>query len=139
MKVNKIIRTILASLMLAIIISFQPAIAHKVTEVEIQELHRSPIAGVEGKEMLVVRLKAPPGWVTAKHLHPGALYVFVLSGELTMILENGETATMKAGEFGAEPMNVAMIGKNPSATKAVDALVFQVADIGKPLMLNVDQ
>ncbi len=139
MKVNKIIRTILASLMLAIIISFQPSIAHKVTEVEIQELHRSPIAGVEGKEMLVVRLKAPPGWVTANHLHPGALYVFVLSGELTMILEDGETATMKAGEFGAEPMNVAMIGKNPSATKAVDALVFQVADIGKPLMVNVDQ
>ncbi len=138
MKVNKIIRTILASLMLAIIISFQPSIAHKVTEVEIQELHRSPIAGVEGKEMLVVRLKAPPGWVTANHLHPGALYVFVLSGELTMILEDGETATMKAGEFVAEPMNVAMIGKNPSATKAVDALVFQVADIGKPLMVNVE-
>jgi quercetin dioxygenase-like cupin family protein len=138
MKVNKVIRTILASLMLAVIISFQPAIAHKVTEVEIQELHRSPIAGVEGKEMLVVRLKAPPGWVTANHLHPGALYLFMLSGELTIILDDGETTTIKAGEFAAEPMNVAMIGKNPSATKAADALIFQVADIGKPLMVNVE-
>ncbi len=139
MKTNNIIRTILASLVSVGIMSFQPAIAHEtITEVSIQELHRAPIAGVEDKEMLVVRLKAPPGWVTANHLHPGALYLFMLSGELTIILDDGETTTIKAGEFAAEPMNVAMIGKNPSATKAADALIFQVADIGKPLMVNVE-
>ena len=55
-----------------------------------------------------------------------------------MILGDGETVTMNAGDFGAEPMNVSMIGKNPSATKGVDALLFQVADIGKPLMVKVD-
>ena len=63
--------------------------------------------------------------------------MYVLKGELTVELE-GETKTFKAGELYPEDINVAMVGKNLSGTDGLELLVFQVGDIGKPLMIKVN-
>lgn len=98
MKTNKLIKIVLASFMLMGIVSFQAANAQEyVPKVAKQKLHQAPLPGAEGKEMTVVHFAIPPGYVGGKHMHPGPVFVYVLEGELTVVLEGG-TKTFKASQ-----------------------------------------
>ena len=69
-------------------------------------------------------------------MHPGSVFVYVLEGELTIALD-GKTKIFKAGELYPEEINSAMVARNLSATDDIELLVFQVGDIGKPMMIKV--
>jgi quercetin dioxygenase-like cupin family protein len=118
--------------------SFQVANAAEVyvSKAKVKTLHKAPLHGVEGKEMVVKHFGLPAEFVGGKHMHPGPVFVYVLEGELTVELAS-ETKTFKAGELYAEDINTAMVGKNLSATDDLEILVFQVGDVGKPMMLKV--
>ncbi len=102
----------------------------------VKTLHQAELPGVEGKEMIVKHFALPSGFVGGKHMHPGPVFVYVLEGELTVKLA-GETKTFKVGELYPENINTAMVGKNLSVTDDLELLVFQVGDIGKPMMIKV--
>ncbi len=138
MKANYIIRTVLASFILTGIVNFQAASAQEyVPKVTKKKLHQAPLPGAEGKEMMVVHFAIPPGYVGGKHMHPGPVFLYVLEGELTVVLD-GETKTFKAGEMYPEDVNTAMVGKNLSSSDDLEILVFQVGEICKPMMIKVD-
>jgi len=138
MKANYIIRTILASFIITGIVNFQAASAQEyVPKVAKKKLHQAPLPGAEGKEMTVVHLAIPPGYIGGKHMHTGPVFVYVLEGELTVVLD-GETKTFKTGEMYPEDIDNAMVGKNLSASDDLEILVFQVGEIGKPMMIKVE-
>ncbi|MFT4651210.1 MAG: quercetin dioxygenase-like cupin family protein [Polaribacter sp.] len=138
MKSNYIVSTLLASFLLTGIVSFQATAAEEyVVKAQKQLLHKAPLAGAEGKEMTVVHFAFPPGFVSAKHIHPGPVFVYVLEGEFTVDVD-GVTQTIKAGELYPEKLNAAMVAKNLSSTDNLEVLVFQVGTIGKPMMLKAD-
>ena len=138
MKASYIIKALLASFILTGIVNIQAASAQEyVPKATKKILHQAPLPGVEGKEMTVVHFGIAAGFVGGKHMHPGPVFVYVLEGELTVELD-GETKTFKAGELYPEDMNSAMIGKNLSSTDDLEILVFQVGDIGKPMMIKVE-
>ena len=128
----------LASAILFGMASFQAADAQEyIPKAQVKTLHQAPLPGMEGKEMVVKHMGLAPKFVGGKHMHPGPVFVYVLEGELTVALE-GETKTFKTGELYAEDINAAMVGKNLSATDDLEILVFQVGDIGKPMMIKVE-
>lgn len=128
----------LASALLLVMASFQTIASEEyVPKVQAKTLHKAPLHGVEGKEMIVKHFAMPAKYVGSKHIHPGPVFVYVLEGELTVELEGG-TKTFKAGELYPEDINASMVGKNLSATDDLEILVFQVGDIGKPMMLKVE-
>jgi quercetin dioxygenase-like cupin family protein len=137
-KTKRLISTVLASAMLFGMASFQAANAAEVyvSKAKVKTLYQAPLHGVAGKEMVVKHFGLPSEFVGGKHLHPGPVFVYVLEGELTVELAS-ETKTFKAGELYAEDINAAMVGKNLSTTDDLEILVFQVGDIGKPMMLKV--
>ena len=137
-KTKRLLSTALASAVLFGMASFQVANAAEVyvSKAKVKTLHKAPLQGVEGKEMVVKHFGLPAEFVGGKHMHPGPVFVYVLEGELTVELAS-ETKTFKAGELYAEDINAAMVGKNLSATDDLEILVFQVGDIGKPMMLKV--
>jgi quercetin dioxygenase-like cupin family protein len=108
-----------------------------VSKAQKKVLHQAPLPGVEGKEMTVGHFAVPAGFIGGKHMHPGPVFVYVLEGELTVELE-GETKTFKAGELYPEDIDATMVGKNLSASDDLEFLVFQVGDIGKPMMIKVE-
>ena len=108
-----------------------------IPKVQQKVLYQGPIEGVDGKEMTVAHFGIPPGYVGEKHIHPGSVFVYVLEGELTVELA-GETKTFRQGELYPEDINAAMVGKNASASDDLEILVFQVGDIGKPMMIKVE-
>ncbi len=135
---KRLLSTALASAVLFGMASFQAANAAEiyVSKAKVKTLHKAPLQGVEGKEMVVKHFGLPSEFVGGKHMHPGPVFVYVLEGELTVELAS-DTKTFKAGELYAEDINAAMVGKNLSTTDDLELLVFQVGDIGKPMMLKV--
>lgn len=117
--------------------SFQTMAAEEhISKAQKKVLHQASLPGVEGKEMTVAHFAFSPGFVGGKHMHPGPVFVYVLEGELTVDL-GSETKTFKAGELYAEDIDTAMVAKNLSTTDDLEILVFQVGDIGKPMMIKV--
>ncbi len=135
-KSNYLLSVALASGISIGLSSFQVADAQEyVSKARAKKLYQAPLQGVAGKEMTVKHFSVPSKFVGGKHSHPGPVFVYVLEGELTVELE-GETKTFKAGELYAEDIDATMIGKNLSATDHLEFLVFQVGDIGKPMMIK---
>ncbi len=108
-----------------------------VPKVTVQKLHQGELPGMDGKEMTVKHMAIPPGYIGGKHIHTGPVFVYVLEGVLTVDTENG-TESYGAGELYPEPMGVTMKGRNVSASDDLEILVFQVGDIGKPMMVKVE-
>ena len=137
-KIERLLSIALASAILVGMTCFHSEVAAEeyVSKAKVQTLYEAPLQGVEGKEIVVKHFELPPKFVGGKHMHPGPVFVYVLKGELTVELENG-ARTYKTGELYPEEINTAMVGKNISGTDDLEILVFQVGDIGKPIMIKV--
>ncbi len=103
---------------------------------EVTKLLRVPLAGVEGKVVIIKHFSLPPGFVGGKHFHPGPVFVYVLEGELTVETDAG-IETVSAGKLYVEELRQTMVGKNLSTTDAAEIVVFQIGDEGKPMMIKV--
>jgi quercetin dioxygenase-like cupin family protein len=126
-----------ASTVLAGMLSFQAIASEEyVPKVNAKTLYKAPLQGVEGKEVVVKHFGIPPKFVGGKHVHPGPVFVYVLEGEFTVETADG-TKTFRAGELYPESINEAMVGRNLSGTDDLELLVFQVGEIGKPMMIKV--
>lgn len=108
-----------------------------VPEAETVEHHQAPLAGVEGKEVVVKELTLPPGFEGGRHQHTGPVFVYVVEGELTIETDEGEQ-TFGAGELYPEPLDVVMRGKNVSADAPTRIVVFQVNDAGEVMMKKAE-
>ena len=108
-----------------------------VPKVNVQTLHQGELPGIDGKEMTVKHMAIPPGYIGGKHMHTGPVFVYVLEGVLTVETESG-TASYGVGELYPEPLSAVMQGRNLSASDDLELLVFQVGEIGKPMMVKVE-
>jgi quercetin dioxygenase-like cupin family protein len=104
---------------------------------EVKTLVQGPLAGVEGKEVIVKQFTLPPGHVGGRHFHPGPVFVYVLEGALD-IETGGKVQTVRAGELYQEPLRQVMQARNTSTSEGVKLVVFQVGDAGKPMMVKAD-
>ena len=136
-KTRYLLSAVLASAFLAGVAGSQ-ALADEeyISKARSKILYKAPLQGVQGKEMVVKHFSLPPKFVGGKHMHPGPVFVYVLEGEFTIETAKG-IKTFRAGELYPEEINAAMVAKNMSATDDIELLVFQVGDIGKPMMIKV--
>lgn len=139
---NRNFATVLAaSALLAGVSAFSGATAQQDTEyvpkVIAKTLHDAPLPGAEGKVMIVKHFAIPPGYVGGKHYHPGPVYVYVLEGVLDVETESGKVS-IGQGELYPEELNSVMQARNLSTENDLEILVFQVGDVGKPMMVKAD-
>ncbi|MEJ2333868.1 MAG: cupin domain-containing protein [Desulfobulbaceae bacterium] len=99
-------------------------------------LVETPLAGVEGKTVIIKHFEFPPGHVGGWHTHSGPVFVYVLEGEITIDTENTERRTITVGELYQEPIGTKMQARNLSATEPTKIIVFQVSEEGKPMMIE---
>jgi quercetin dioxygenase-like cupin family protein len=105
---------------------------------EIKTLVQKPIPGVEGKQLTIFHVSAPPEWVGGKHYHTGPVYVYVLKGPFTVDQEGKSTQVFEAGEVYEEPVGEPMQAKNTNAGEPMEMLVVQISDAGEPLMYKAE-
>ena len=70
-------------------------------------------------EVTILKVTYPPGSQTDLHFHPGMNAGVLLSGELTVFSETGETLHLKAGDPLVEIVGPRHYGRNDGETTAV--------------------
>ncbi len=95
------------------------------------------LAAGSGLEANAVHFTLPPGFKGGKHFHTGDVFVYVLSGALSVETDEG-TRTINAGEVYYEIPGMKMIGQNLSADTSTEILVIQVGPQGQPIMIKAE-
>ncbi len=83
-------------------------------------------------EITILRIRIPPGAQLPLHEHPVINAGILLSGELTVVTEDGKTLHLKAGESIVEVVNTWHYGKNEGSTTA-EIVVFYAGTSGTPI------
>lgn len=88
-------------------------------------------------EITILKFEVPPGGRLPLHTHPYANAGVLLSGELTVHSEGGETKRLKAGDPLIELVNIPHYGANEGVVPAV-VLVFYAGIVGQPVTHILD-
>jgi quercetin dioxygenase-like cupin family protein len=99
---------------------------------------RDDLSTIRGKEVNVMRLELPPGWVGERHYHTGDVFVYVLEGKFVVDVDGEDRKVFGPGEVYHEAVNTAMLARNASTTQRTRLILFQVGDKGEPLMMKAD-
>lgn len=91
---------------------------------------------IDNPEVTAVIVEIPPGGETGWHLHPVAVYAYVLSGSLTIEIESGKRYNFKEGDAIIEVVNTAHNGMNTGQVP-VKLVVFYTGEQEKPTTIKV--
>ena len=109
------------------------AMAEKVTPLMAQDL-----AGLAGKEGIMLTVEYAPGASSTKHRHNGHVFVYVLEGSVVMQVEGGKAVTLEPGQtFYESPGDVHSVSRNASDSKPAKFVVVVVKDKSAPPVIPV--
>ena len=89
-------------------------------------------------EITISKITLPPGFQLPVHEHPNPLGGYILSGELTVIREDGQKHTFKEGEALVEVVNTWHFGKNEGDEPLV-LIAFYIGQSNVPLSTLKEQ
>lgn len=90
----------------------------------------------DSAEVTVVTVDIQPGGETGWHLHPVPVYAYVLSGELSVELDDGKQTIFKEGDSIIEVVNAPHNGRN-FGKLPVKLIVFYTGVEGSPNTVRV--
>ena len=100
----------------------------------VQPLIDKDLAGVPGKELLMLTVEYLPGGASLPHRHDAQVFVYVLLGELRMQVAGSPAVTLRRGQtFYEGPTDVHVVSANASKTAPAKILVFIVKDKSAPV------
>jgi quercetin dioxygenase-like cupin family protein len=92
------------------------------------------LAGIPGKEAIVLTVEYGPGESSRPHRHDSNVFVYVLEGTITMQVKGGPAVTLHPGEtYYESPSDIHTVSANASKTAPAKFLVFIVKDKGTPV------
>jgi quercetin dioxygenase-like cupin family protein len=101
-------------------------------------LLKQALAGIPGKEVVMVTVTYAPGAGTPEHRHNANTFVYVLEGSVVMQVAGGKPVTLTAGQtFYESPTDIHSVSRNASATEPAKFLAILVKDIDKPATVPV--
>ena len=105
---------------------------------KISPLMTRDLAGLAGKEGVMLTVEYAPGAASSKHRHDAHVFVYVLQGSVVMQVEGGKPVTLKPGQtFYESTSDVHSVSKNASATRPAKILVLLVKDKGAAPVIPV--
>jgi len=92
------------------------------------------LAGIPGKEAVVLTVEMGPGQASKPHRHDANVFVYVLQGTLIMQVKGGPSVTLHPGDtYYENPADIHTVSQNASKTESARFLVFIVKDKGAPV------
>ena len=92
--------------------------------------------GVQGREVIQVRVDFAPGVAFGKHTHPGEEIVYVIEGLLEYQVEGKPPVTLEAGEVLFIPAGTIHAAKNVGTGNGAELATY-IVEKGKPLLVMV--
>jgi quercetin dioxygenase-like cupin family protein len=92
------------------------------------------LAGIPGKEAIVLTVEYRPGQSSPPHRHDANVFVYVLEGTISMQVKGGPPVTLHPGQtYYESPSDIHTVSANASKTEPAKILVFIVKDKGAPV------
>ena len=108
-------------------------VAPAVSAEKVNPLMAQDLAGLAGKEGMMLTVEYGPGASSTQHRHNAHVFVYVLEGSVVMQVEGGKPVTLLPGQtFYESPDDIHSVSKNASDSKPAKFLVFIVKDKGAP-------
>lgn len=102
-----------------------------VQDTKVSPLMTKDLAGIAGKEAVMLTVEYAPGASSGKHRHNANTFVYVLEGSIVMQVEGGKAVTLGPGQtFYESPDDVHVVSRNASDTQPAKFLVFFIKDKG---------
>jgi quercetin dioxygenase-like cupin family protein len=99
----------------------------------VKQLLTQDLAGIPGKEAVMLTVEYPPGGSSLPHRHDADVFVYVLEGSLLMQVDGQPAVTLGPGQtFHESPTDIHRQSANASASQPAKFVVFIVKDKGKP-------
>ena len=89
----------------------------------------------DNPEIEVMWVEIKPGGQSGRHMHPVPTLVYVITGTLTIELDDGSRHKYSAGKISMEVTNIWHNARN-MARKSLKLLVIYLGERGKPNMLR---
>jgi len=102
------------------------------------EILQDDLAMIDGKEVNIIAVEFPPGWVGEKHYHTGDVFVYVREGTFVVDVEGEGRKSFSPGKVYHEAVNKVMQARNGSQTSPTKVFLFQVGNKGEPLMIKAE-
>src|SRR3954451_17596323 len=112
------------------------AVPASAQELKRTELSLMDLTGVEGKEVVVSLLEAPPGSTSVRHFHYGDEVFYVLEGAMVQV-PGQELQARVTGSVGNNKREVPHAGFKVIGEKSLNLLSVYIVDKGKPLQVEV--
>jgi len=110
-----------------------------VQDAKVTPLMTKDLAGVTGKEAVMLTVEYAPGASSTRHRHNANTFVYVLEGSIVMQVEGGKAVTLGPGQtFYESPDDVHVVSRNASDSRPARFLVFFVKDKGAPALVPVN-
>lgn len=100
-------------------------------------LLKTDLAGMKGKEGIVMLAEIASGAATGKHTHPAHEFAYVMEGSGSLELEGKPTISMKPGTTIYQPPMQVHRGVNDSATDPLKIFSVYIVEKGQPLVTPV--
>jgi quercetin dioxygenase-like cupin family protein len=100
-------------------------------------LLKTDLAGVEGKEGVVVLVELAPGASSGKHYHPGHEVNYILEGTGTLEVEGKPTVNLKPGMTNHFDLKQVHNVTNTGANDTLKLVAFFIVEKGQPLAVPV--
>ncbi len=101
------------------------------------QLHKMDLAGLEGKQGVLIAVEYAPGAADEKPYHSGQVFTYVLEGAVIWEVEGQPSITLNAGDSFYDPPRRVHNHRNASTTAPAKFLVFFVEDKGQPRSVKV--
>ena len=112
--------------------------APAVADEKVTPLMGEDLAGLPGKEGVMLTVEYAPGASSGKHRHNAHTFVYVLEGAIVMQVAGGEAVTLGPGQtFYESPDDIHLVSKNASDSQPAKFLVFFVKEKGAPQVVPV--
>lgn len=86
-------------------------------------------------EITILKVKVAPGAVVKQHKHPVLNAAVILSGEIKVVSEHGDTKVFREGDVVVELVDTMHYGKNTGLVDA-EIIVFYAGAKGVPLSIK---
>lgn len=131
---------ILATALAMLAFGVQPAqFAQAEESAVVAPLMRKDLPDVPGKEMLMITVDYPPGYMGHVHRHDAHSIIYVLEGSVVMGVRGGKEVTLTPGQtFYEGPSDVHTVGRNASATQPAKLVVVLLKKKGVDVVLPAE-
>lgn len=138
MKSQTFMITALAGTLLVVGVALAGPLLASGTTLQAPPLMQKDVIGMPGKEVRVMIVNSPPGASSQVHRHNAQVFVYVLSGKMTMQVAGSSPVILGPGEtFYEGPDDIHAMSKNASDTEPARFAVFMIMNKGAAVSVPV--